>query len=246
MIDVEKGHVFFWRRPDFRPLRTLFSWIAAGIVMFLLITQIPLPFSQAMQKREKSKIHRANASQNLKPVVVVPADRLTASGITAHFSYNDPLNAAEAVNQLVDKAVSKKSDALLRSYGNTLTPHKIQFTEIPYSLTKIQVQPVILPELPQRKLGYSLSIPTQASEFTLQGSIKPNIEIPPLDVTSLGDSRQKLIYQLSVSSTGELLYAMPLDLTYRNERLEEWINTIDFPKTKSETSYSLSLELRRK
>lgn len=246
MINAEKGHVFFWRSRDFRPVRTFFSLLLAGAILFILITKVPLPFVAAKQAQENYKTERMLNSQNLKPVIVVPASRLTSSGITSHFSYNDPLNSAETVRQIVDNTVNAEAQIILQGYEKQRPAHQIQYADIPYTLPKLTETKIVQPEIPARDPVPLRLPPAPPIEFLLVAKATPPVSIDNPPFLELGKGREHVAFEISTSPAGEVSYALPIDLEFKNEALEKWIYELQFPASENGKSYRVDLTMVRK
>ncbi len=246
MINAEKGHVFFWRSRDFRPVRTFFSLLLAGAILFVLITKVPLPFVAAKQAQEGYKTQRMLNSLNLKPVIVVPASRLTTSGITSHFSYNDPLNSAKTVHQIVDRTVDIESQKILQSYETQRPAHQIQYADVPYTLPKLAETKIIQPGVPSRDPVPLRRPPVSPVEFLLVAKATPSVPIDNPPFPELGKGRQQAAYEISTTPAGEVSYALPVDLEFKNEALEKWIYGLQFPASGNGKSYRVDLTMVRK
>ena len=241
MVNQDKGHLYFWQTSESSVVRICAAVLFSGVLLFLFYQLIPLPLlSSAPENPPKTSLRAPD-------LTTVSATLIATERPLSEYLISDSLQSKRSILSSVNASLDLHLAELIRSYPRFRPAHEINYAEVPVTIPNRTRRQTLRPVTPSRSV-VTTAIPPLAPQIDFQvvTSTQPPLTLPLPPFDTLGQGRSTLTYLVSVSEQGELRYALPSMPAYTSKKLEDWIRSIDFPRTTKPVSYRLQAKMVRK
>lgn len=232
MINEKKGHIFYWNRRDFEPLRGLIAFcVALGIIISLFL-YLPLPFQQGSKQLKENRIEDLLKKSGKTKINYIRKDQLASLDPDSDFTLNDRFSLENHFQKKSEITGQRELIELKKTWEKERPSYEIQFSEIPYTYSVPEEKETIQPHLFHRDLPHELKVEGKILppklKLSKENSLPAFLSPPKIPYDSLSGALTQLRVDLQVSPTGKVNYAIPLDHTFSDRRILSWIKSLKF------------------